>query len=59
MADTPFVFVSYARRDSEVVGQIVDELKKLGIRTWVDSAELVAGTSWVRAISNALQEAQE
>jgi hypothetical protein len=58
MADTPFIFVSYARRDSEVVSRIVDELQNLGIRTWVDSAQLIAGTSWVRAISDALQEAQ-
>lgn len=57
MADMPFVFVSYARADRERVSQVVDELKKLGIETWIDSQQLVAGESWQRSISDALRRA--
>jgi predicted nucleotide-binding protein len=58
MAAKPLVFVSYARTDREPVRRIVDTLRKLGINTWVDSEQLVAGESWERSISNALRQAQ-
>ncbi len=58
MADTPFVFVSYARADREPVSRVVDELNKLGVKTWVDAEQLSAGDSWQRSISDALRKAQ-
>jgi predicted nucleotide-binding protein len=58
VADSSFVFVSYARADREPVSQIVDELRKLGIETWVDADQLGAGEVWERAISRALAKSQ-
>jgi len=58
MANAPFVFVSYARADRQPVSRIVDELNRLGVKTWVDAEKLVAGESWERSISNAVQKSQ-
>jgi predicted nucleotide-binding protein len=58
MANTSFVFVSYARADREPVSRIVDELKRLGVETWVDSDRLAPGDAWEQRISYALREAE-
>jgi len=57
MPNQPFVFVSYARADSEPVHQIVEELRRLGVHTWIDAEQLVAGDSWVSSIEEALRRA--
>jgi hypothetical protein len=48
MTTKPFVFVSYARTDRDQVRRVADELRKLGVETWVDSERLAAGDSWER-----------
>jgi predicted nucleotide-binding protein len=57
MSETPYIFVSYARRDSEPVRQVVAELQKRGIKVWIDTANLMAGESWVASIQIALEQA--
>jgi len=57
MTHRPFVFVSYARHDREPVRRVVEELKKLGIETWVDADQLVPGDSWQNSIAEALRGA--
>ena len=52
-----FLFVSYARADSEIVHRIISELRRLGVSTWMDVNELRPGDRWDRTIQNALQEA--
>jgi predicted nucleotide-binding protein len=58
VAEVPQVFVSYSRSDSELVHQIIDQLRTLGVRTWVDAEQLTPGESWERAISEALRNAK-
>lgn len=58
MADQPTVFVSYARSDREPVQAIVRELESQGVKTWVDSANLLAGEDWRSSIESALRSAK-
>jgi hypothetical protein len=51
MSPEPYVFLSYARRDSEVVGKIVKELENSGLRTWRDISEISPGENWAEAIT--------
>ena len=57
MNDAPYVFVSYARADTEAVRQIIEELKLRGVRTWVDSDHLTPGEAWEPSIRDALSKA--
>ncbi|MDH3402231.1 MAG: TIR domain-containing protein [Acidobacteriota bacterium] len=47
-------FVSYAREDSELVDQLVDELSSEGLQLWVDRREIEAGQPWEATIERAL-----
>lgn len=44
------VFISYSRRDSEVVGQIVSQLAKEGIETWMDREPVQPEKPWRKQI---------
>ena len=55
--NTSFLFVSYARSDSEIVHRIINKLELLGVSTWMDVNELRPGDRWGRKIQNALQKA--
>lgn len=55
-AREPHFFVSYSRRDAEIVHQIVDGLQANGVKMWVDTM-LTAGENWRTAITDALQTA--
>jgi predicted nucleotide-binding protein len=52
------VFISYARGDRDPVRHIVDALNAIGIKSWVDSEQLMPGDSWRQSISEALREAR-
>lgn len=43
-------FISYSRRDSEVVGQIVSQLAKEGIETWMDREPVQPQKPWRKQI---------
>lgn len=51
----PFVFLSYAREDSEHVEQINKDLKKHGILTWLDKKNLLPGDHWWNKIEEAIK----
>jgi len=47
------VFISYARRDEEVVTQFTDALRRAGLRVWMDSA-IRFGAEWRASITDAI-----
>jgi hypothetical protein len=54
MAD---VFISYARKDSQVVNRLADALMAAGIEIWIDSRHLPKGREFFLEIEKALDEA--
>ncbi len=48
-------FVSYARADSDVVREDVNHLTSYGVGTWIDDADIRAGSIWREAISEAIE----
>lgn len=48
------VFISYSRSDLNTVRPLAAELRRLGIRTWVDLEDLRPGERWKSAIEKAL-----
>ena len=52
------VFMSYSRRDHEVMQRIVAFLRKQGIKAWVDNEKLIPGTPiWEEEIEKAIKGA--
>lgn len=49
------VFISYARADAAAVLPLVRKLNSLGVPTWLDQANIAAGTNWDGAIDQALR----
>lgn len=49
------VFVSYNRKDQEIVVQAVDRLRQAGILTWFDRDDISAGEPWQTVIDKALR----
>lgn len=40
------VFISYSRRDVEIVNQFVEAMTRAGIEIWIDREDIRAGNSW-------------
>ena len=53
----PYVFISYAHKDSDKVIPILNELQKRRIRLWYDSG-IEVGTEWPEYIANSLSKAK-
>ena len=51
------VFISYSRRDSETVEEIVAELEKAGIQAWIDREAIVPGKQWRKQIVEGIDTA--
>jgi serine/threonine protein kinase len=52
------VFLSYSRRDTEIMRRLRESLQKVGLTIWVDEEGLEPGTrSWKREIQNAIDRA--
>ncbi len=55
----PFVFLCYARADSELVTRLKTDLLSQGIQVWIDREELQPGTlDWEEALRAAIRAAQ-
>jgi hypothetical protein len=54
---TARIFISYARADAAVAGRIHEELTRLGLATWLDTADISPGESFVTKIDQGLSEA--
>jgi hypothetical protein len=49
------VFISYSRKDIDVVQQLAQDLEKAGLDAWWDISGLKGGDAWVRTIQAALK----
>lgn len=51
------VFISYSQKDKEKVSLLASYISRLGLNTWVDIKELVAGQIIIEEISKAIEQA--
>ena len=54
----PSVFISYSSRDRGFVEQLAGDLRRYGIKTWLDRWEMVPGDSLIQKIGGAILEAE-
>ena len=54
--DEPYIFISYAHKDSETVLPVINRLQKDGYRVWYDEG-IVPGSNWDVYISEHLDGA--
>jgi len=52
------VFVSYARKDSDLVLPLIDDLQSRGIRAWFDRTGIAGGIPWMTKIVDQIVEAK-
>ncbi len=52
------VFVSYSRKDAEIVDRVVEELEKAGHELWIDREGIDGAESWRGEIVEALSESR-
>ena len=50
------IFVSYSSKDRPFVLALVEELKKLGAKIWIDQLDIGLGENWDNAIEEALEK---
>ena len=51
------LFISYSRRDTDVVNQLVNQLETAGYETWIDLEGIRGGDQWRRQIVEAVESA--
>ncbi len=49
------VFLAYAQEDRRMVQTLYDELQNAGFEPWMDTAKLLPGQNWPRAIQRAIE----
>jgi hypothetical protein len=54
----PQVFISYSRKDMEIVRQLAKDLEKADFDVWWDISDLKGGDAWARTIQTALEESE-
>jgi len=52
------VFISYSRKDSSFINQLVADLQKAGLDVWYDVSHIAGGARWRSEIENALRSSQ-
>lgn len=50
LGSKPYIFVSYARADTDVVVPILEELRKNGCRVWYDKG-IIGGDNWLTTLA--------
>lgn len=53
----PYVFISYSRQDRQFVDRLARELQIAGVRTWIDTQNISAGSNWQQEIEQGLLQA--
>ena len=48
------IFISYSRRDLQIVNRVVEMMQQAGIRIWIDREEIKAGKLWRTQIVQAI-----
>ena len=51
------IFLSYARKDKDLVKSLYDDLTRAGVVAWADFCNLLPGQKWVSEIKNAIKKA--
>ena len=49
------IFLSYSRRDSELVCRLCGDLEASGLQVWMDRNDIEAGTHWRTSIVNGIE----
>jgi hypothetical protein len=52
------VFISYAREDLEIAKKLYCDLKRAGVKPWMDKEDLLPGQNWRILIPKAIQESK-
>lgn len=52
------VFVSYAREDSKAAFRLYEDLKRAGLRPWLDEEDLLGGQDWELEIKKAVRKSK-
>jgi len=55
MVETPQIFFTYAREDTEAVEKVYRRLHDEGLKPWMDRKDILAGESWDSAIKRAIR----
>jgi hypothetical protein len=55
--DAPLVFLSHAGEDADATKELAGQLRRGGLRVWLDVEELKPGDRWISAIEEALDRA--
>ncbi len=50
------IFLIYAKEDTERIEKIYDELKRSGLKPWLDTHDILPGQDWKQTITEALKE---
>jgi len=52
------VFISYASDDRQTARKLYEDLKKAGVKPWMDVEDLLPGQNWERTITQAIKESR-
>ena len=52
------LFISYSRRDTEVIEPLVKSLQSRGVNLWIDRTGIAPGQAWAREITRGLRSAR-
>jgi hypothetical protein len=52
------VFISYASDDRQTARKLYEDLKKAGVKPWMDMEDLLPGQDWKRTITQAIKESR-
>ena len=55
ISDKPFIFISYARRDSHFIYPEIKRLQRNGYRIWYDMADIPAASNWAEETDKAIR----
>jgi hypothetical protein len=58
LANEQSVFLSHSHQDKEFVRRLAEDLRREGVRVWLDEAELMPGDSLLDRIESAIEEMQ-
>lgn len=55
MKSNTIVFISYAKEDIDVATRLYNDLKRAGLKPWVDVNDLLPGQRWREVISRTIK----